>query len=141
MPGCSKMNKAGLQFLQEEFKKNMNISFTQLLITYNNEAKTHGWRRLQSSGTIGYHLATMGLYQRGTRTPLPDPKRGLEIIELSAAKRKVLMDKFGVSSANLSLILRHKRNGNNAEGIRNMAIELGGVRYVKAVIADDTVTL
>ena len=51
------------------------------------------------------------------------------------------MTMFGVSSALLSLILRHKRNGNKAEGIRKMALKLGGTRYVKAVIANDTVTL
>lgn len=141
MPGLHKMNKAGLQFLRKLYDNSPEMPFAQMLPLYNNEATKRGWTCLRSSGTIGYHLTTMGLYRRGTRTAQPDPKRGLEIIELSTANRKVLMEMFGVSSANLSLILRHKRNGNNAENIRKKAIELGGTRYVKAVIANDTITL
>lgn len=141
MPGLHKMNHAGLHFLRKLYENDPQMPFSQMLPIYNKEAKTRGWMRLRSSGTIGYHLTTMGLYRRGTRTAQPDPKRGLEIIELSTANRKVLMEMFGVSSANLSLILRHKRNGNNAESIRKKAIELGGTRYVKAVIANDTITL
>lgn len=141
MPGLQKMTNEGLWFLRKLYKENPEMPFKQMLPIYNKMAKSVGWRCLRSSGTIGYHLATMGLYQRGSRTPLPDSKRGLEIIELNTNSRKIIMEMFGVSSANLSLILRHKRNGKNAESIRNKAIELGGVRYVKAVIANDTVTL
>lgn len=141
MPGLHKMNHAGLHFLLKLYENNPSMPFSQMLPIYNKEAKARGWVCLRSSGTIGYHLTTMGLYQRGTRTPQPDPKRGLEIIELSTANRKALMTMFGVSSAHLSLILRHKRNGNKAEGIRNMALKLGGTLYVKAVIANDVLTL
>lgn len=141
MPGLHKMNNTGLRFLRKLYEDNPEMAFTQMLSIYNSEAAERGWTRLRSSGTIGYHLTTMGLYQPGTRTPLPDPKRGVEIIELSGEKRKIITEVFGVSNANLSLILRHKRNGKNAENIRRMAIELGGVRYVKAVIANDTITL
>lgn len=141
MPGLHKMNKAGLQFLRKLYDNSPEMPFAQMLPLYNNEATKRGWTCLRSSGTIGYHLTMMGLYRRGTRTAQPDPKRGLEIIELSTANRKALMTMFGVSSAHLSLILRHKRNGNKAEGIRNMALKLGGTLYVKAVIANDVLTL
>lgn len=141
MPGLHKMNRNGLQFLQNLFNENPEMAFAQMLPIYNNEAKKQGWRCLRSSGTIGYHLTTMGLYQRGARTPQPDVLRGIEIIEISSNKRKIIMKAFGVSGAHLSMILRHKRNGRNAENIRRMALELGAIRYVKAVIANDKVTL
>lgn len=141
MPGLHKMNKEGLQFLRKLYKDNPEMPFAQMLPIYNKEAKTSGWMCLRSSGTIGYHLTTMRLYQRGTRTPQSDPMRGLEIIELNIKGRRMIMETFGISSSNLSLILHHKRNGKTAESIRNMAIGLGGVRYVKAVIANDVVTL
>ena len=141
MPGFHKMNHAGLQFLGNLYKEKPGMSFKQMLPIYNKEAMMRGWRCLRSSGTIGYHLTVMGLYQRGTRTALPDPKRGMEIIEIDSNGRKTIMNEYGVSSANLSLTLRHKRNGKNADSIRNRAIELGGIRYVKAVIKNDVVTL
>lgn len=141
MPGLQKMNCVGLYFLRDLYNNNPQMPFSQMLPIYNKEAKVRGWVCLRSSGTIGYHLAMMGLYKRGTRMPLPDSKRGVEIIELDSKSRKVIMKKFGISSTGLSFILHHKRNGKNAEDIRNMALELGGIRYVKAVIANDVVTL
>lgn len=45
-----------------------------------------------------------------------------QIIELrDTEKRKMIAETFGISLANLSQILRFKRNGKNAEAIRRMA--------------------
>lgn len=49
-----------------------------------------------------------------------------QIIELrDTEKRKMIAETFGISLANLSQILRFKRNGKNAEAIRKMAQENG----------------
>lgn len=53
-----------------------------------------------------------------------------QIIELKdTKKRKMVAEHFGISLPNLSQILRFKRNGVNAEAIRCMAIENGGILY------------
>ena len=65
MPGLHKMNHAGLHFLRKLYENNPEMPFSQMLPIYNKEAKVRGWVCLRSSGTIGYHLTTMGLYQRG----------------------------------------------------------------------------
>lgn len=53
-----------------------------------------------------------------------------QIIELrDTEKRKMIAETFGISLANLSQILRFKRNGKNAEAIRRMAQENGGIKY------------
>ena len=55
-----------------------------------------------------------------------------QIIELrDTEKRKMIAKTFGISLANLSQILRFKRNGKNAEAIRKMAQENGGIIYTK----------
>ena len=47
-----------------------------------------------------------------------------QIIELrDTEKRKMIAETFGISLANLSQILRFKRNGKNAEAIRKMRSE------------------
>ena len=49
-----------------------------------------------------------------------------QIIELrDTEKRKMIAETFGIALANLSQILRFKRNGKNAEAIRRMAQENG----------------
>lgn len=58
-----------------------------------------------------------------------------QIIELKGKeKRQKIADHFGISLANVSQILRFKREGPNAEAIRKMAEENGGVRLT----SDDT---
>ena len=53
-----------------------------------------------------------------------------QIIELrDTEKRKMIAETFGISLANLSQIL--KRNGKNAEAIRKMAQENGGIKYTE----------
>lgn len=53
-----------------------------------------------------------------------------QIIELrDTEKRKMIADTFEISLANLSQILRFKRNGKNAEAIRKMALENGGIKF------------
>ena len=55
-----------------------------------------------------------------------------QIIELrDTEKRKMIAETFGISLANLSQILRFKRNGKNAEAIRRMAQENGGIKYTE----------
>ena len=55
-----------------------------------------------------------------------------QIIELrDTKKRKMIAETFGISLANLSQILRFKRNGKNAEAIRKMAQENGGIKYTE----------
>lgn len=55
-----------------------------------------------------------------------------QIIELrDTEKRKMIAETFGISLANLSQILRFKRNGKNAEVIRKMAQENGGIKYTE----------
>ena len=55
-----------------------------------------------------------------------------QIIELrDTEKRKMIAETFGISLANLSQILRFKRNGKNAEAIRKMAQEYGGIKYTE----------
>ncbi len=132
MPGYHKMNHAGLQFLSNLFKKNPNMPFVQMLPIYNKEANKRGWNVLRSSGTISYHLTTLGLYTRGARDQKSVPRKGLEIIELGTKERKKIMSAFGISGPNLSLTLRRKRNGKNADAIRKMALELGGKLFVRA---------
>ena len=60
---------------------------------------------------------------RSNFTPM---KRFHEIIG-----RKMIAETFGISLANLSQILRFKRNGKNAEAIRRMAQENGGIKYTE----------
>lgn len=132
MPGLYKLNNDGIQFLCKLYKENPNMPFIQMLPIYNNEAQKHGWAHLRSSGTIAYHLTVLGLYRRGTRNPMPIPNRGQEIIELRTDARKIIMETFGISGPNLSLTLRRKRNGKNADAIRKMALELGGKLFVRA---------
>lgn len=56
-----------------------------------------------------------------------------QIIELKdTEKRKMIAKTFGISLANLSQILRFKRNGKNAEAIRKMAQENGGTKYTES---------
>lgn len=58
-----------------------------------------------------------------------------QIIELrNKEKRQMIADTFGISLANVSQILRFKREGPNARAIRKMAEELGGIK----MIGDDT---
>lgn len=53
-----------------------------------------------------------------------------QIIELKdTEKRKMIAEHFGISLPNLSQTLRFKRNGANAEAIRSMAKENGGILY------------
>ncbi len=53
-----------------------------------------------------------------------------QIIELKdTIKRKMIAEHFGISLPNLSQTLRFKRNGANAEAIRSMAKENGGILY------------
>lgn len=53
-----------------------------------------------------------------------------QIIELKdTQKRKMIAKHFGISLPNLSQTLRFKRNGVNAEAIRTMAKENGGILY------------
>lgn len=53
-----------------------------------------------------------------------------QIIELKdTKKRKMIAEHFGISLPNLSQTLRFKRNGANAEAIRSMAKENGGILY------------
>ena len=51
--------------------------------------------------------------------------------DISTEKRKMIAETFGISLANLSQILRFKRNGKNAEAIRKMAQENGGIKYTE----------
>lgn len=52
-----------------------------------------------------------------------------QIIELrDTEKRKMIAETFGIS---LGQILRFKRNGKNAEAIRKMAQENGGIKYTE----------
>ncbi len=53
-------------------------------------------------------------------------------IELNAAGRKALADHFGVAKGNVSLVLKFKRNSEQAKRMRQMAYELGG-RLVEIV--------
>lgn len=54
-----------------------------------------------------------------------------QIIELKDTEtRKMIAKTFGISLPNLSQTLRWKRNGVNAEAIRKMAEENGGIRMV-----------
>lgn len=132
MPGLHKMNNAAIQFLCKLYKEDPDMSFKKMLPVYNNEAKRQGWKCIRSSWTISYHLITLGLYVKGTRDSKPVPRKGLEIIELGTEARKKIMSAFGISGPNLSLTLRRKRNGKNADAIRNMALELGGRLFVRA---------
>lgn len=132
MPGLHKMNNAGIHFLCKLYKENPNMSFKKMLPIYNDEAKRQGWRCIHSSWTISYHLIALGLYVRGTRNPKPVPRKGLEIIELETEARKNIMKTFSISGASLSLTLRRKRNGKNADAIRKMALELGGKLFIRA---------
>ena len=134
MPGLHKINNDGIRFLCELYRKNQNMPFTQMLSIYNNEASKRGWRCLRSSGTIGYHLTVLGFYERGTRAPKPIPNREQEIITLGTDARKIITETFKISGSNLSLILRRKRNGKNADAIRDMALKLGGKLFVRAGI-------
>lgn len=55
-----------------------------------------------------------------------------QIIELKdTGKRKMIADFFNISLPNLSQILRYQRNGPNADAVRKMAEEHGGVRMVE----------
>lgn len=132
MPGLHKTTNDSLQFIRKLYVENPKMPFKQMLPIYNNEAHKRGWMPLRSSGTISYHLTVLGLYERGTRDPEPVPNYAQEIIELGTDARKLIMKKFGISGPNLSLTLRRKRNGKNADAIRNMALELGGKLFVCA---------
>ncbi len=132
MPGLHKMNNAGIQFLCKLYKENPNMSFKKMLPVYNDEAKRQGWRCIRSSWTISYHLIALGIHVRDTRDPKPVPRKGLEIIELETEARKKIMETFSISGPSLSLTLRRKRNGKNADAIRKMALELGGKLFVRA---------
>lgn len=130
MPGLYKTTNESLQFIRKLYIENPKMSFKQMLPIYNNEAQKRGWMLLRSSGTISYHLTILGLYKRGTRAPEPVPNYAQEIIELGTKARKLIMKEFGISGPNLSLTLRRKRNGKNAEAIRNMAMQLGGKLFI-----------
>ena len=57
-----------------------------------------------------------------------------QIIELrDTEKRKMIAETFGISLANLSQILRFKRNGKNAEAIRRMAQEMVELNILKVM--------
>lgn len=134
MPGLHKLNNAGIQFLSRLYKEYPSMPFKKMLSVYNDEAKRQGWKCIRSSWTISYHLTALGLYVKGTRDSKPVPRKGMEIIELGTEARKKIMATFGISGPNLSLTLRRKRNGQNADAIRAMALELGGRLFVCADI-------
>lgn len=134
MPGLKKMTNEGLQFLRKLYLENSEMPFKQMLPVYNEEAKRQGWKCIHSSWTISYHLIALGLYARGTRDPKPVSRKGLEIIELETEARKKIMEAFSISGPSLSLTLRRKRNGKNADAIRTMALELGGKLFVRVGI-------
>lgn len=57
-----------------------------------------------------------------------------QIIELrDTEKRKMIAETFGISLANLSQILRFKRNGKNAEAIRRMDKKMVELNILKVM--------
>lgn len=129
MPGCSKMSRAGLLFLRETFMNNPNIPFTQLLALYNMKAADRGWRRLKSSGTLGYHLTVMGLYKYNTRHIVPHEKKGCGFIKASTKLQEEIATKFEVTTRTVRSALKYETNSPSAKIIRAYALNHGGKLY------------
>lgn len=126
MPGLHKMNIDGLLFIEKSFKENPSIAFTQLLVTYNKEAIKQGWRCLRSSGTLAYHLQMMGLYNGGSRAPLPNKDFGHRLIRVSENLKKEMYEKFKLSNVSIWGALHFRTQSETAKEIRSYALSRGG---------------
>lgn len=132
MPGLHKMNKDGLQFIGKLFEENPSVAFTQLLVTYNENAVKQGWRCLRSSGTLAYHLQMMGLYSGGSRAPLPNKDFGHRLIRVSEKLKKEMCEKFKLSNVSIWGALHFRTQSEAAKEIRNYALSHGGKLFEEA---------
>lgn len=131
MPGLHKMNRAGLQYLRNLFNENPNMPFAQMLPIYNNEAVKRGWRCLRSSGTIAYHLTTMGLYEYGERA-VSNNDFGHKLIKVSVNVKKEIAKIFSVSNIAVWDALNFRTQSQKAKDIRAWALNHGGKLFEEA---------
>lgn len=125
MPRLYKMNNEGLAFIKEMSRNNPDISSIQLFVKYNSLAVKRGWRVLQSSGTIRYHLTAMGIKNKNVTGP--HPFYGLTKILMDYGAKRELAEKFGVSEVTVRDALKFKTKSNTANMLRKAALEMGGV--------------
>ena len=128
MPGLHKMNCLGICFLKDQFLKNPSISYSELTKRYNEKADKMGWRRLKSSGTVGYHLQKAGLSQIRIRKLYNHGNKKYKI-EATIEQRAQLAKTFGTSTRNVIYALNFERNSELALRIRQAALNMGCKQY------------
>lgn len=131
MPGCSKMNRAGLQFIRKLYQDNPEMPFAQMLPIYNDNAIRNGWGCLRSSGTIAYHLTSMGLYRYRERI-ISNKDFGHRMVKVSTSVKKEMAKKFSVSNIAIWDALNYRTQSKLANEIRAWALNHGGKLFEEA---------
>ena len=78
-----------------------------------------------------YHLKKHGLLKDVHRAVFSSPKKGNEIILIPSKTRHRIAEMLHVSTVNVSQALRYQRNSDRAKVIRKIALEMGGVEYIR----------